>query len=253
LQFPAGMGFLLMREHDAGPVVAELGARTAARTLSVRPGLYFVRGRGADVLYEGALQAAAGAVTRVDLERLQRIEYARLVRKGGRESHAAHGFEAGARIRSPLPNADTPCIGGFVGHALDLQDIGVRTRLSLCTSGFENGLVRTTTNAYDLAARVYRAWDLPAFSLELGLGGGATLFTQHFEARGEAPDRRTLAPFLEVGAAFGLDLARSLYTSLDVAAETHFVSIESDGAAGARAHTAVAFALRSSLAVGKRF
>jgi hypothetical protein len=248
LSFPKGLGFLLMREHAEGPVVAELGERAENRTLSVRAGAYFVRGRADDVLYEGMLDAPAGSVTQVRLERLNRIEYAKLVRKGQGDVSVAHALEAGGRVRSALPNADRACVGAYLGYGLDFAQFGARARLSMCTSGFSNMDLSANTLAYDLDARVHRAWDLDLLSIELGLGGGASLFTQRFELRGQAPTRYSLVPFLLLGATASIDLRHGVYASADLSAETHFMPLLRDSF-----ERSVSFAVRASLGLGKRF
>ncbi|HKP58329.1 MAG TPA: caspase family protein [Polyangiales bacterium] len=248
LSFPKGLGFLLMREHADGPVVAEVSERADNRTLSVRAGAYFVRGRGDDVLYEGPIEAAPGGATEVRVEQLNRIEYAKLVRKGKGVAQVAQALEVGGRVRSALPNADHPCVGGYLGYGLDFAQFGARARLSMCMSGFSNMDLQAHTNAYDLDARVHRAWDLDLVSIELGLGGGASLFTQQFDLRGDAPQRYSLVPFLLLGATASIDIHRGLYASLDLSAETHFLPLLRD-----TVERSVSFALRMSLGVGQRF
>lgn len=248
LTFPEGIGFLLMRDHADGPVVAEVSERSAIRTLSVRAGRYFVRGRGADVLYEGPVDAPAGGATTIQRTSLHRIEYAKLVRKGQGGPTIAHAIEVGGRVRSILPNTDRACLGGYLGYGVDFAEFGARMRLSMCTSGFQNGALHANTNAYDLDARVHRAWDLGLLSVELGLGGGTSLFTQSFEVRGTAPARQSLVPFLMVGGTASVDIKHGVYASLDVAAETHFVAVQRE-----TIEHDVNFAMRVSLGVGKRF
>jgi hypothetical protein len=252
LTFPSGLTFLVMRENSDGTVVAELGERATTRTLSLRGGRYFVRARGPDVLYEGFLDAAVGVATRVVIADLSRIEYAQLVRKGGglvrRRSQA---FELGTRVRSVLPNAETPCLGGFAGYGLDFSEFGARARLGMCASSFDNRDLRATTLAYDLDLRIQRTWDVGPLALELGLGGGATLFRQHFELAGDAPDRNSLVPFVSIGAGAALGLSGGFYLDLDIAGETHFMALERSAALPVE-HS-VRFAVRTSLGVGKYF
>ena len=248
LTFPSGVGFLLMRDHAEGPVVAEIGEHAAIRTISLRPGSYFVRGRGPDVLYEGPVAAAVGGTTTVAVADLKRIEYAKLVRKGQSRAAVAQALELGGRLRSVLPNGDRACAGVYFGYGLDFEQFGGRVRLSACTSGFANPSLRATTNAYDLDARVHRAWDLDRWSFELGLGGGASLFRQHFAVRGEAPVRNSLVPFLLLGATASLELQSGLYASLDASAETHFLRVQRE-----EVEHSVSFAVRMSAGIGKRF
>jgi len=250
LKFPPGMSFLVMRGHEEGSVLAEISERAQSRMLSVRPGNYFVRGRGPRVLFEGEISAPVGEITEVDTDGLERIEYARLVRKGVYGPSLTHGPEVGARLRSALPNTDAPCFGAFIGYGIDFEDVGGRVRLSGCTSGFDNGYVEATTNAYDVELRVHHAWDIAWLSVDLGLGGGATLFTQRFSSAGSAPDRTSFAPFLALGTAASWELGLGLYGTLDLTAETHFLSVQQPGS---DRDTRASFALRSSFGLGKRF
>ncbi|HYJ09410.1 MAG TPA: caspase family protein, partial [Polyangiaceae bacterium] len=162
-----------------------------------------------------------------------------------------HGPELGARVRSALPNADAACFGAFVGYGIDFEDVGGRLRLSGCTSGFDNGYVDATTNAYDLELRVHHAWDFAGLSLDLGLGGGATLFSQRFSSLGRTPDRNSVAPFLAVGPALSWELGFGLYGTLDLSAETHFLAVQRSSFEDDA--TKLSFALRSSFGLGKRF
>jgi hypothetical protein len=252
LHFPRALNFLLMRGAADGAVVAEIEEGSPQRSLSLRPGPYFVRARGREVMYEGSLTAAAGSSQTIALDRLQRIEYSRLVRKGRNPSTFAHSLEVGGLVRSVLPNAETACLGAFIGYAVDFSSFGARARFDACHSSFDNPVVTAATNAYDLDLRVYRAWDLSRLAFEVGLGGGVSLFTEELETRGRAPNSQTLAPFLAVGGGALFDLGwGGAFIHLDVAAETHFMRVRKDTFSEANwgAHVAV----RSGLSVGKHF
>ena len=164
VHFPKGLSFLLLRAGADGPVVAEVSSTAGSRLLSVRPGGYFVRARAHDVMYEGAIEAAAGTSVEVDLHDLQRIEYARLVRKGGPGSRLAHGPELGALVRTALPNSSRACLGGYAGYAVDFAQLGVDVRLGACQGGFDHGTLHATANVFDAELRLYRAWDLASLS-----------------------------------------------------------------------------------------
>ncbi|HET8935569.1 MAG TPA: caspase family protein [Polyangiales bacterium] len=252
VQLPQAYGVLLLRDAADGPVVAEVAARSPQRSISLRPGKYFVRARADRVLYEGLLDARAGAVVTVDTTQLQRIKYARLIRKGQSSGALAHALELGARVRSTLGNAQTPCLGAFAGYALDTAQLGARARISACTSSFDNNYVGATTNAYDADLRVYRAWDVVSkLTLEVGLGGGLSLFTQGFESRGQASNRKALAPFVALGAGAVLDMWSATYLTLDAAAETHFMRLRTDSFNPAK--VTAQFGLRVSLGAGYHF
>jgi hypothetical protein len=251
LLFPAGMSFLVLRSHAEGAVVAELSADAPHRSLSVAPGEYFVRGRGADVLFEGSVTAHPGASYPIDTAALQRIEYARLVRKGERREGLAHGPELGAHARSALPNESSACLGGFAGYAIELPHFGLRARASGCAGAFANHVLSAATTAWDVELTVLRAWDMRWLSLGLGLGGGATFWNQRFSTRGDAPSRSSASPFFAVSAGVGRDLGGGFKLALDVAAETHFLRLQHRDWEAPR--TTVGFALRPTLRLGKYF
>jgi hypothetical protein len=111
LHFPPELEFLVMAGGPEGAVVGEVGAGGAGRSLALRPARYFLRARARDELLEGHVELVASESVAVDVTGFSRVDYARLVRKGGRASGVAHGPELGASVRSTLPNADHPCVG----------------------------------------------------------------------------------------------------------------------------------------------
>jgi hypothetical protein len=250
LHAPNAMDVLVLQGSEHGVVVAEVGSGVQNRMVSVRPGRFFVRVRARDVLYEGAVDAPAGASVAIDVDELDRVEYARLVRKGEGGADTAHAVEVGGRLRSVLPNAETVCIGGFVGYGIDFQSLGLRTRIGACTSHSDGNAVDSTVNAYDADVRVYHAWDMARLTLELGLGVGGSVFRQTFSTRGSAPTRTSFVPFLAIGAATWLDLGGAYHVGLDLNAETHVMPID-DG--NGSTETKAAIALRTSLSLGRHF
>jgi hypothetical protein len=251
LRFPARGEFLLMRDSDSGAVVAELTGHAENRRLSVRPGRYFVRMRTPDVLYEGTLDVAAGSSREVDVDvgGFTRTEYARLLRKGMANQRAVHGVESGFALRTPLPNESQACLGAFAGYALDLEYFGLGARMSGCTGSWSRGPLQATIDGYDVSGRIYRAWDWSVLAIELGLDVGAALFLQRFDTPGRAAQRITAAPLLGPHLSLSLDLGAGLFTMLDLAGETYLLNTQAPRQA---ATLGPHFALRSSLAIGKR-
>ncbi len=250
LHAPNAMDVLVLQGNEHGVVVAEVGSGVSNRMVSVRPGRFFVRVRARDVLYEGPIDAPAGASVAIDVEQLDRVEYARLVRKGEGHATTAQAIEVGGRVRSVLPNAETVCIGGFLGYAIDFQRLGLRARVGACTSSSDGNTVDSTVNAYDMDVRVYHAWDMASLTLELGLGVGGSVFTQTFATRGAAPSRTTFVPFLAIGGATWLAIGGAYYAGIDVSTETHVMPIEDSNG---NAETKAAIALRTSLSLGRHF
>jgi hypothetical protein len=200
LVFPAGRTYLVMAGNDRGAVVGEVSAVTRARRLSVRTGRYFVRGRTADALLEGELDATGNVV--VSDDRLKRIAYARLVRKGEGVQGAAHGPEVGYSFRSTLGNAQGLCHGGYVGYTLHLEALSFGARFAGCRSTYANDVVDAKADELGGELRALHAWDLPVVSVELGLALGGWMFHQSFSTAGVAPSRST--PVASLGLLLGL-------------------------------------------------
>ena len=250
LQLPADKAVLLMRSTAQGQVVAEVGARARSRLLSLRPGRYFVRARGRTVLHEGEARVVAGTTTSIALGDLDRIEYARLVRKGGTDKHIVHSLALGASARSALPNAATVCPGALLSYGVDTRRLGMRLTLGLCGATTNNGLVETRTIASDADLYFYHAWDIGRLSLDLGLGGGLSWFQQRLVSTRRAPDRSAVLPFITAGGGTALALPVGYYVGSELRVETHVLRIHRDGQ---RIDSQVALALRGRLTVGKRF
>ncbi len=251
LVFPRGVAFLVMANDEAGPVLGEVGARDRSRSLSLPPGRFFVRGRGSDYLLEGRFSVGAGETRRVDISRLERVEYARLVRKGRRERVMANAVELGLSLRSVLPNASTPCVGALLGYQLQIEALGFAARLGACTSEFENQAVDARTDEYSVSVGATRTWDVARFSVFAGAGLGAVLVHQRFETYGHAPSRLSLSPlaFLSVGGTYSV--ARRVYVGLDVRLEGHLADFQRTSFA--KSELRVSAAVRGSSVVGMQF
>jgi hypothetical protein len=251
LQFPPGYGFLVMKDHADGPVVAEVGARDVARTLSVRAGRYFVRGRGTDVMLEGPIEAVAGVPTAVDVDRLQKVQYARLVRKGERVSAFAHGPEIGGTLRTARSGEDGLCPGFAGGYRFEFEKFTLTPRLGLCFTGYQNEVVTANAMQFDLTLAAGHVWDWPIVSVGLGLGGGVAYVRQTFETKGEAPSRGAAFPLVFLEAQADFDVAADWYLGPNLRAETHFPSVQQSSTE--EPERRAEFALRIALLVGKRF
>jgi hypothetical protein len=247
LHFPSGINFLVLREGADGAVVGEVSPYDRRRSLSVRPGGYFIRGRGRDVIFEGHVALSAGTVVHVDPSSMERIEYARLVRKGAESDGMVHTLATGPWFRTPLSNADSGCVGGFLAYTADLEHLGVRARGGMCTSRFSNRRVQATTNEYDLDLRLGHTWDVASFAFDLGLGAGAALFTQRFETRGHGTPRDSLSPYLLIGAGASHVLRAGYALGVDISGETHLLRMQSDDGVHSE------LALRVTAALAKAF
>jgi hypothetical protein len=251
LVFPPGIAFLVLANDRSGAVLGEVGAHDVSRGLSLPPGRFFVRGRGRDYLLEGSLSVAAGQMQRVDTNALDRVEYARLVRKGERPSARSHALELGPMLRSTLPNAETPCLGGLFGYRLELESIGFVARLGACTSSFENEVLEARTNEYVSTLGTARTWDLSGMSLVAGLGVGATLTHQSFDTRSDAPTRVSLAPLGYLAAGTVHPLGHRTYLGLDLRLEGHIIQFQRSAVDDSELRAVAA--VRGSTVIGMQF
>lgn len=226
LRFPSGLSYLVLENDSSGRVVGEVGATDIARSLSVRPGDYFLRGRGEDHLLEGGVRLRAGQSVTIEPARLTKVAYAKLVRKGGHERSYAHSPQLGFAVRSVLPNAETPCVGAMLGYRLDLEEVSFTARLSGCTSTFENDDLAARTNEFGLSLAATHTWDWQAWSVYAGLGLGTTLVSQVFDTAGNAPARLSLSPLglIVLGGAVGVS-DRS-YLGLEANLEAHLLQVQ---------------------------
>ena len=248
LTFPHGRSYLVMRSSEEGQVVAEVGAQDESRHLSVPAGRYFVRGRGRDHLLEGSVDAKAGQTLPVADGSLARIEYARLVRKGGEGAPSSlQTVEAGMSARSALGNATSSCWGGFVGYGVAFRELDLGGRVGWCRAGAKAQRLDGDVDEFAMEARGSRSFDLPWVTLSPTVAIGGGLFRQTYEPeRGAvAPDRHTAHAYLGVGLSAGAQLPVGLVLSSEVAAQTFlYRQREEDGA------LAPVFGLRISVALG---
>ena len=252
VEFPDGKSYLVMRGSSEGTIVAEVGAYDRARRLSVEPGRYFVRGRGADFLLEGAVDVKPAERRRVREDELERIEYARLVRKGGTQRRSASSVHAGYSIRTPLESGDGACQGAVAGYALDLHFVSIGPRIGACRSGFDNMFLRARTDELDLELRGLHAWDIGRTAIGVGVGAGGAWLHQAFSIDARAPDRTALAAHIGVVVGASVDLVHGFYSGLEVDAVTYFFQHREAGTSAVDNRTA--FALRfDALLLGRRW
>lgn len=229
LELPDAATYLVLRDGAEGKVVAEVAAGEPARRLSLPPGSYFVRGRTPTHVLEGKARVEAARVTQVHEEALTRIEYAHLLRKGGADRPRLHALELLAHLRSPLPNADTPCYGGSAGYRIDTVHSSWLVRASYCAGTLELASFSARSHELDLGLRGARSWDLGAkSSLDTGVGLGIAYFVQTFTGAANAPDRHAAAPLGELFVGANFQLGLGAYLTVDAAFQTYLLTMVDD-------------------------
>jgi hypothetical protein len=156
-------------------------------------GQYFVRGRAADTLLEGSVRVEANQLRMVSEAELERVQYARLARKGGDDYVLAHGPWLVARLRSGLWDDASWCPGARLGYAWDLPSLSFSVGVGGCRSEFANGVVRANADELELQFEARYVVDTPWLSLGAGVALGGSWLRQSFVTRGIAPDRNSVA------------------------------------------------------------
>jgi hypothetical protein len=246
LTLPNDATWLVIR--SGANVVGEITAEGKRRSLSLRPGKYTVRGRTREALLEGSVTIEADRETVVDSTKLERSTYAHLVRKGKGDilGHVA-GPIVGPMLQTAVIEGASPCVGGLVGWMYTRADLTLSPRLAGCRGTFSNRTLDANTDALALDLQVAKAWDVSRLTFALAITGGGELLRETFDTRGLAPTRTSVAGHLDAGGSIAVPIVARAYLTAEVAAQTHFLSIEEQD--GSKAMTA-RFTLRSLLAVG---
>jgi len=220
------------------------------RTLSVPPGRYFVRGRGEDYLLEGTIAIAAGETHAITTRELDRIDYARLVRKGRSPRGHADSLQVGYAVRGPLWTGATACQGPLAGAAIELRAITISPRVGACRGSFANDFLTARTDELDLEVRATHAWDAGRFTLDAGVDAGGSWLRQGFTGDVIAPPRDTGAAHLGVTVGATVDLVQGFYVGAELDGLSYFFNQQTTGGA----HLATPFALRlSAVLLGVRW
>jgi hypothetical protein len=228
VSLPAGRSYLFLRGDADGPVIAEVGATDRVRRISVPAGRYFVRGRAREFLLEGMVSLVGGREVTIGDQTLERIEYARLVRKGSTLLSAVHGPQAGLRLRSAVFESGA-CVGPYFGYAWETEHVDVVPRLGWCSPRGGLGLPSelassgpdTRNEQVDLELGLARTWDVSRVAVSVGLAAGLALLADTAEVEGSK-----LAPYRTVallGSMVGVstDLGGGFYARVEGHAHTY--------------------------------
>lgn len=257
MRFPPGQTWLVIRDSEGGAIIAEVGAQDRYRTIGVRPGQYFVRGRGRDALLEGTVEAQPRSTIDVANVSLERTAYARLVRKGGSQApKVVHGIQLAYRLRSGLESNSTVCQGMFGGYSADLRAVTLIGRIGFCRGRFEIDRVDGKSREVDFELRVHKPVDVRRFTIDFGIGVALALLRQEVrqpQLGGVLPnedERNTYAFHGDVTVGLQYDFGPGLYVGVEGAAMLYLFEREQrDGSAELEAD----FAARLGVIVGVRF
>jgi hypothetical protein len=244
-------GFYVVHRRTAdGPVVAELAADDdGGRKMALEAGRYFVTRREPDHLEQGRFDVTAHGVTAVLPQAMARLDYARVVRKGGTLRRASGSLFVDGGVRGEVLGLGTAW-RTELGGRVDLRQFSLELRLGLSGSDRDNGRLAIATKELSVAADALRAFDLGPLSLDVGLELGMSWFAQALHDP-SAPDRSSFGPFVGAVGQLEVPLPRRFYVRLELAGIFYFLRTR-DEVVGNTA-TATVGTYRGSAGVGFYF
>jgi hypothetical protein len=245
--FPGGRSYLVWHARAGGAVAGEVVNGAPARSLSLKPGRYFIRARAADHLLEGEVALAPGETVDVTDDRLHRIEYARLVRKGG-PAKSAHGPLAGYAFHTALRNAESGCHGAFLAYPVAFSAIALVPRIDGCAASFANSYLDASIGELAASVEATYGYDLPIVSLHAGLSAGAMLLHQRFTSNGDAPPRTSVGAQIGLHAGATVDVTSGFYVFVQEAMKTYWFEVQNETG---QATVQPSLAFQQSVGVGK--
>jgi hypothetical protein len=178
-------------------------------------------------LWEGSIVVDARAPAAVDLSSLERVEYARLARKGGDARDVSIGPVVGAWARSSI-TATAPCLGGVVGADVAIGPVLIGPRLGACSESFEHAILTAQTLELHVTVGVDYVLDLP-FGLAASVGPdiGAAFLRQTFDTDVATTTPNNLGgPLVGAHASLGWQLPWGLSPAATVFARTYVLPVE---------------------------
>jgi hypothetical protein len=159
------------------------------RGLVLEEGTYQITQRASDHLLQGEFRVTQGSSTPVDSEAMRRVEYARVVRKGGTEVSSVLSAYAIGGARGSLFDIGAAWQTG-AGVRLDIQELALELRFGAGGAKRRNVRIDINTNDFSVSAVGLRAFDLGPLTMGIGLEAGGLLLYQRFND-GMTPNRRT--------------------------------------------------------------
>ena len=216
-------GFYVVHKGQSdGSVVAEvLVADDAGRKMALDSGRYWVTRHETDHLEQGRFEVRARERTDVMPALMARLDYARVVRKGGTERHATGSLFAAVGTRGSLLGLG-PSWQTLVGGRVDLKQVSLELRAGFGQSDLDNGRLDITTREITAAVDALRAFDLGPLTLDIGLELGGSWLHQALHDP-QQQDRSAFGPFVGAVGQFEIPLWRRLYLRVEVAGLFYFL------------------------------
>jgi hypothetical protein len=225
LVFADAGSYLVQSGSGDGAVVAELTTDRGGGMLTVEAGRFFVTQRNREFLRQGQFSVAAGSSVAVTSEAMRRVEYARVVRKGGAAPTRAWSLFAAGGVRGALIRLGT---AGHVdvGTRLDLRSVSLELRLGFDDAEHDNERVAIKSYETALSLAGLHVFDVGVLSLGVGLEGGLGWMAQRFVGPTTQP-RDSMVGFVAPLVQLELPIRRSYYARLDGAFDIYFLGAAS--------------------------
>jgi hypothetical protein len=242
-------GWYFVRRRSDELLVAEIDGEASDRQIALREGRYEVMQRLGDHMMVGDFDVVAAATTSVEDDRMRRIDYGRVVRKGGSTRTRAIGVYADGAVRGSLLGLGAaPAFG--IGARMDVRRITVLAEASWSDSFTMNALgSRLDTTELGLRLAAMRAIDFSRLTVAYGIEGGVSRFTQSSTDR--IPVARSDAPVLGALALFELPLFKRYFAWLEADVPVYLVDRVDASRSGDARRLSVTY--RGSLALGGYF
>jgi uncharacterized caspase-like protein len=172
--------YLIASLDGASRAVAEVElADGEARPLVLGAGRYSITRRGESHLLVGELTIENGSSKRIGAEEMQRVEFARVVRKGGTDLSAVPSAFVLGGARTALRDGGTAW-STAAGLRFDLSELAIEARAAGSLASRENDRLEINTRELALSAAALRAFDLGAVTASLGVEAGGTYLAQRY-------------------------------------------------------------------------
>jgi len=161
-------GWYFIRRANDGVLIAEVTIEAAGRVLALPAGRYEVLERSPDYLLDGTFSVSASTSTMVSESDLRRIDFGRVVRKGGTRRTRAFGVFAEGGLRGSLLGLGAAPTAG-VGARLDFTRVSLLMGIDLAESSIDNSRgTALETSELQLHVALFKAFDASTFTWWLG-------------------------------------------------------------------------------------
>lgn len=200
---PKAGQYIFHRDSAEGPIILEASMPTRGGSVWIEPGVYYVRWRTPDTLYEGSIEVPMNATVAVRANQLRAVGYAQYVRKGG-AGGLSWSTSAWAGYGTAMVDNYSGALLLALSTSVDLPAVTLDVQLRGGRSTFNQPEIDATLWETGLTVGARKVFDVGPLGLSAGLHAGGVFLAQSFQSERDAPARYTFAPTL--GTLFRADL-----------------------------------------------